>query len=163
MQKAKDVPLDEVLEDAFWVRTQRDEETGCLLWMGYIDSEGYARVSYRGKTYPAHRVSYCLHHRIENLPDGFELDHLCCVRPCVDWTHLEAVTPSVNNLRGRSPQLMRERRLRTYCPRGHALSGENLLIEQQAGGYLRQRCRECWRQQTKARGQRFRLRKRQSG
>jgi hypothetical protein len=143
--KGRDIPLSEELAAYFWANVEPYEDTGCLLWMGAIDSRargGYGMVLWQQGHYSAHRVGYCLHHNIVNLPDGLVLDHLCCIRPCVEWSHLEAVSVSVNTLRGRSPQLTRERRLRTHCPKGHALLGDNLILQQQRSG-IRQRCRIC--------------------
>jgi hypothetical protein len=160
MQKAKDIPLVLALERLFWKHVQWDKESGCLFWMGYVNKQGYGQYTFQSKTYAVHRIGYCLHYGIANLPDGYELDHLCCVRPCANWEHLEPVTSSINVLRGRSPQLVRERQLRTSCPQGHALMGDNLLLETQKGG-IHQRCRVCWRAQTRARGQRYRERQRQ--
>lgn len=143
MRTARDIPICEELERRFWRKVQRYEPTGCLLWMGKPDPQGYGHIFFAGKLYFAHRVSYCLHYQVVNLSPELELDHLCCVRPCVEWSHLEAVTHSVNNLRGRSPELARARRLRTHCPRGHALVGDNLLLQTQKGNCIRQRCRIC--------------------
>lgn len=141
------IPVSDEFAAYFWSLTQRDEETGCLLWMGDTDRRargGYGTCQWRNKAYRAHRVAYCLHYGIETLPAETPiLDHLCCVRPCVEWSHLEAVTVAVNTLRGRSPQLTRERRLRTSCPQGHPLQGDNLILQTQKGG-IRQRCRLCY-------------------
>jgi hypothetical protein len=156
----KDIPLTPELERAFWQRVQRDEETGCLFWIGTYDREGYGRYTYEGKNYRAHRIAYCLHHRVANLPEGYVPDHLCRIPPCVEWSHLEAVTRRENIMRGASPALARARRLRTHCRAGHALTGENLLLETQGKGWIRQRCRICWRVQTNARGKRWRERQR---
>jgi hypothetical protein len=140
-----DIHFSDGLIAYFWANVEPYTETGCLLWMGTIEHGargGYGKIAWQGRVYSAHRVSYCLHHNVVNLPEGFVIDHLCCVRPCVEWSHLEAVTVSVNTLRGRSPQLTRERRLRTHCPKGHALLGDNLIVQQQRKG-IRQRCRIC--------------------
>jgi hypothetical protein len=80
------------------------------------------------------------------------------VHPCVDWTHVESVTASVNNLRGRSPELVKERKRRTHCARGHAVIGANMITQKQKGG-LRSRCRICSNAQQNIRLKRWRQRK----
>lgn len=143
MKSTKRIPLSPDLEDAFGVRVQRDEETGCLLWMGQLNRQGYGILRHGGDWYFAHRESSCLHHGVSTFPDGLVPDHLFCgVPPCVEWSHLEAVPVAVNTQRGRSPQLTRERRLRTQCRQGHPLVAENLILATQKSG-IRQRCRIC--------------------
>jgi hypothetical protein len=46
----------------------------------------------------AHRLSY--EWLVGPVPEGMELDHLCRVRHCVNPSHLEVVTHSVNVIRG---------------------------------------------------------------
>ena len=76
MKPAKPIPLSRELEEAFLAKVQRDEELGCLFWMGYLDSQGYGCLWHKGTHYLAHRVAYCLHHSVETLPDGLITDHI---------------------------------------------------------------------------------------
>ena len=46
----------------------------------------------------AHRWIY--RQLVGEVPDGFELDHLCRNRNCVNPDHLEVVTRRVNSIRG---------------------------------------------------------------
>ena len=48
--------------------------TGCVVWLGQVDKDGYGRVVYQRKVVRAHRLSYLLH--IGEIPDGLPLDHL---------------------------------------------------------------------------------------
>jgi hypothetical protein len=78
-----------------WMRRcLRDPATGCLLWSGAVNDQGYA-VTSRGYL---HRVLY--EHFIGPIPAGTELDHLCRTTYCVEPTHVEPVTHAVNMLRG---------------------------------------------------------------
>ena len=74
------------------------QNTDCWLWHGCVQSNGYGRVSFRGKSGYAHRMSYQLCWGA--IPKGLELDHLCRNRACINPWHLEPVTRSVNCLRG---------------------------------------------------------------
>jgi hypothetical protein len=162
MIRPKDIPLTWVLEAIFWAKTWRYEETGCLLWMGTIAATGYGILAYEGKEYLAHRVAYCLHHSVTNTPEGLIIDHLCCVRPCVEWSHLEAVTQAINGARGKKAEQMREQaflRRQTHCKNGHELSEENVFVSRrlQQRGWTGRRCRFCTNAYNRAAAARRRL------
>ena|SRR5579885_311897 len=74
-------------------------EDGCWLWTGAL-SEGYGRQRVRDFVYLAHRLVYEL--LVEPIPEGFDIDHLCRVRRCVNPAHLEPVTRAENLRRGRA-------------------------------------------------------------
>ncbi len=101
----------------------------CWLWTGLLDRNGYANRTSIGtdKDYP-HRFAYRAF--VGPIPQGLEIDHLCCVRHCVNPRHLEAVTHPLN--------MERAQQLRTHCAWGHPLSGDNLSI---IGG--RRVCKAC--------------------
>jgi hypothetical protein len=146
MIRPKDIPLTWVIEVLFLGNTWRYAETGCLLWMGPIATTGYKVLSNEGNDYLAHRVAYCVHHGVTNTPEGLILDHLCCVRPCVEWSHLETVTQAINVARGKKAEQMREQALllrKTHCSEGHPLEGDNLLLSKRERGWMRRRCRLC--------------------
>lgn len=99
------------------------------------DRGGYGRVRWRNKTYRAHRFAYEI--MVGPIPDGFELDHLCGNRRCVNPAHLEPVTHQENVRRGASPAARIARGGR--CSRGHEYTPENTHIR----GNSRE-CRTCW-------------------
>lgn len=72
---------------------------GCWHWTGAADRKGtgYGMARYQGRNRGAHRVVYML--LVGPIPAGLELDHLCCVRICVNPEHLEPVTHEVNTQR----------------------------------------------------------------
>jgi hypothetical protein len=115
----------------------REDENGCLRWQGYIDRDGYGKFWDGEKITYAHRVAHELF--IGPIPDGYEVDHLCRVRDCVQWRHLEAVPPQVNNARSTSPTAMKLRN--TTCPQGHEFTPENTYLDPRNG----RQCRECRR------------------
>lgn len=85
-------PLMERLRDRF-----DESPTGCWLWRAGFDSMGYGNLIIDRRTWRAHRAMWVASGR--ELLDGFELDHLCCVKRCVNPDHLEQVTHSENMLR----------------------------------------------------------------
>lgn len=92
----------ESVPDAQWDR--RDD--ACWPWIGPIKESGYGRFWAQGRYWAAHRVSYTI--VVREIPDGFEVDHTCRYKDCVNPWHLEAVSPQVN----------RQRRILHYRSRG---------------------------------------------
>lgn len=97
-------------------KTQR-LENGCWVWTGRLNRDGYAEFTHRGVLESIHRYSYRLF--VGPIPDGWEVDHLCNNRACLEPTHLEAVTQAENKRR------TAERR--TTCRSGrHPWTPENI-------------------------------------
>lgn len=107
--------------------------TGCWLWTGGIDSDGYARV----QSERAHRASYETF--VGLIPYGTEIDHECRVRHCINPDHLRAI-PHAENVRcGDSGKHLSDR---THCDHGHEFSVANTIILPGTAGRA---CRECQR------------------
>lgn len=119
-------------------------ESGCVLWTGCKDQDGYGKVSRSksplGRFHLAHRLSYALH--VGRITDGYELDHKCRVTSCINPEHLEPVLHAVNVQRGIYVSNNHRNTRKTHCIRGHSLSGENLLLEIWNGRTSR-KCRAC--------------------
>lgn len=122
-------------------------ETGCWIWMGRINQDGYGKTQINGRRRFVHRVSYEIH--FGPIPTGLELDHRCRVRCCWNPNHLEPVTHKVNMERGRFPKQSNK----THCPQGHPYSPENTYLYKN-----RRACRLC----NPAKKKRYRERKRQA-
>ena len=75
-------------------------DRGCWLWDAAIDrTTGYGRFHAQvGHMAYAHRFAYEL--LVGPIPDGYDIDHLCRVRECVNPRHLEPVTRRENLMRG---------------------------------------------------------------
>jgi HNH endonuclease len=86
------------LKDKIEHYVERVTEGGCWIWIGSISPEGYARLHKGGSPKQGHRISYEIHKG--EIPKGFDLDHLCRVRCCVNPDHLEPVTRKENLNRG---------------------------------------------------------------
>src|SRR4051812_34997330 len=77
---------------------------GCRVWTGSSTKQGYGRMSvyvrganrHNRRLVLAHRMSYAITHGINVFDVPGVLDHLCQNKSCVEPTHLESVTPSIN-------------------------------------------------------------------
>lgn len=75
------------------------DDNGCRVWPGALNNKGYAKMAVSGTgTFLVHRLAYGIHWG--HIPS--ELDHLCRVRACIEWSHLEGVTHRENMRRGRA-------------------------------------------------------------
>ena len=89
-------------EPRFWAKVEKGDEKGdCWLWTGAITSDGYG--SFTPSTKPlvkvyAHRYAWELTNG--PIPDGMTIDHLCCVRHCVNTDHMEVISLTENGYRG---------------------------------------------------------------
>lgn len=79
-------------------RVVRVPETGCWIWTGELNRNGYGRLSVGGTRRMAHRLSYEVH--AGPIPRGLVLDHRCRVRSCCNPHHLDPVTVRENTFRG---------------------------------------------------------------
>jgi hypothetical protein len=110
----------------------------CWLWTGNVDSAGYPRWSYGGKTVRAHRLAWEKFNGEEIPTDevgmSFQIDHMCRHTSCVNPAHLEAVPWLENQARtaGLTP-------LNTRCSNGHLMTPDNTHLR--ADG--RRICRQC--------------------
>jgi hypothetical protein len=116
----------------------RDEETGCLLWQGKVQPNGYPCR--------AHRRAYIK--AKGPVPPGMTIDHVwelgCRYKHCIEPTHLEAV-PLVENIR--RAQVHRTRKpLASTCRKGHEFTPENTLWRKKKG----RTCRACQREYRRA-------------
>lgn len=80
-----------------------DPETGCWVWCGATSWNGYGRVKRDGRLQWAHRWYW--EQERGPVPVGYDLDHLCRNKPCVNPTHLEPVTKAENQRRGNASKL----------------------------------------------------------
>lgn len=108
---------------------------------------GYSYVSLLGgRQRLGHIVTY--EHYVAPIPIGYQVDHLCRVRKCVNPEHLEAVTQQVNIARSGAWSAV-SRRLRR-CKYGHDTTDAYVTKQ----GF--RQCRICNKNREVARTERHR-------
>lgn len=122
--------------ERFWSAVKRTED-GHLLWQRPPNSAGYGTLTVNGRTVSAHRFA-CELAGIP-IPDGYEPDHRCGERLCVEVTHLEIVTEAENRRRAQALKVARVA-ARPTCKHGHPWKPETTYINK-AGSRV---CLVCW-------------------
>lgn len=127
------------LAERIAAKTELDPKTGCLVWQGLRGlTGGYGRISVNNRDRYVHRVAWELANG--PVPEGFELDHLCRNRACLNLDHLEVVTRRENVRRGFG--LASINALKARCPRGHEYTSENTYVRRN-----QRHCRACRRRE----------------
>jgi len=125
--------------DRFFSKVNKTD--GCWLWNSTPSTKGYGMYWVDGKYALAHRYSY--QKFVGDIKDGYQIDHLCRVRKCVNPEHLQQVTQKENILRGTGVTSVNHKK--THCMNGHEFSKENTYITKKNS----RRCRICLREKSK--------------
>jgi hypothetical protein len=122
------------LRDYIESRSIPEPNSGCWLWLlsdgSHNYPQGYALINGRRQVTTAHRISYIAYKG--EIPDGYDIDHLCRVRACVNPDHLEATTKFANRRR-QFGYFCEADDIPETCPHGHQYTRVN-------GNLV---CREC--------------------
>lgn len=108
--------------ERFFSRTQPNEVTGCLDWMGGKSTNGYGVAQIGKKDILAHRAAYLLAHG--DIPVEMCVLHTCDRRGCVNPAHLFLGTKKENT----QDMLNKGRHHTGYTPRRKVTDAERELI-----------------------------------
>jgi hypothetical protein len=75
--------------------SERVTESGCQIWMGALNHQGYGRVGVGNEVVLAHRAAYELAYG--PIPADVCILHRCDVPPCINFRHLFAGSRAVNS------------------------------------------------------------------
>lgn len=133
--------------DGLMARAVPEPNTGCWLWMLSVDGWGYARSQV---PMPNGSLEGLVHRAVFRLSnpsmevDGLHIHHTCRQPSCINPDHLKAVTPAEHLALDDPGYIRRRRRPKEFCPAGHKLEGDNLVvITLRKTGRISRQCREC--------------------
>lgn len=115
------------------------DPSGCVLWTGTTDRDGYGQIRVNGRYQKVHRVMYEL--LAEPIPEGLQIDHVknrgCAHRNCANVAHLEPVTTQENTRRGNS--ISQRNAAKTRCNNNHLFDEANTYVALDGSRH----CRTC--------------------
>ena len=74
--------------------TRIDPISGCHLWQGAVNDDGYGALTVGGRSHRAHRLAWSLRHG--PIPPRLDICHRCDERRCINPDHLFAESHAAN-------------------------------------------------------------------
>jgi hypothetical protein len=128
-------------------------ENGCWIFTSCLQSNGYHKINYEGKTDWLHRISYSI---FKGDPSGLMVLHSCNNRRCFNPQHLRLGNNSDNQIDSVKAGTHNKARL-THCKNGHPLTSDYIYPCEKT--LRRRRCIICARANGVIRQRRYQERK----
>lgn len=117
-----------------------EPNTGCVLWLGAVNTKGYGLMSVDDVMRMVHRLAY----EVDNgpIPPRTLVCHKCDQPSCIradhlfSGTHKDNAQDKVAKGRGRGQR-------NTQCPSGHPYDKENTITRTRTSGRTYRLCRIC--------------------
>jgi hypothetical protein len=98
----------------------------CWLWIGYLTTSGYGRITIHGMAIEIHRLSCYIHHDLDLSDDRWRALHktICPNKSCWNPEHLYIGT-QFDNMRDSisAGTHISQNQYRTHCKYGHLIDG----------------------------------------
>jgi hypothetical protein len=122
------------LEARFWKYVNPEPNTGCFLWGGSLNNQGYGQLR-MSKTVLKSATHVAMELAGSPVPMGLFVLHRCDVPACVNPDHLfigsqkDNIADCIAKGRHSKPPISKPGRWRpAVCRRGHPLSGDNVYF-----------------------------------
>ena len=128
--------MEDQLDFRFARFVEPEPMSGCFLWVGHYNKQGYGYFKVNGRNVRAHRFAYERTHG--PIPEGKDVLHSCDTPFCVCPQHLRAGT-DLENMQDRDRRGRNGHGRKTTCPQGHPYDEKNTHRDR-AG---KRHCRRC--------------------
>jgi Autographiviridae endonuclease len=102
-----------------------EPNSGCWLWLSWVNAKGYAQLRYKGRCHRANRLSFSAF--VGSIPDGLHVLHRCDNPACVNPEHLFLGT-NIENVRDREAKGRGARFIGSQHPRAKLTEEDVLTI-----------------------------------
>ena len=83
---------------SYYLKENSVKQDTCQLWTGALNVEGYGYGHFNDMSRRAHIISMFVHLKIDKLPEGQIVRHICKNKNCIAIEHLELGTHKENSL-----------------------------------------------------------------
>lgn len=125
-------------------RIEIEPNTGCWLWTGPYDKNGYGKMGYNYAHWRTHRLVFSLVNNI-TLDKNKLVCHRCDTPSCINPDHLFLGSWKTNMEDKVSKGRLRNQNMeKTHCVHGHEFTAENTILDKTRIGNIKRTCKICY-------------------